>query len=110
MVLAFKDFKGFKQIIKSVFSTQIVYLRINEFWITEYLEERNCLFHHRHIYMIEQDYRDYSLVDIQREKVYLEGKLEKAKSSGFYEKFVCPLMIFSLGAIVPLIRIFFQKH
>ncbi len=61
----------------------------------------NLKAHHRKIFMMENyDYKKYSLQDLIREKIYLEGKMEKRKKAGFYDTYILPILIVFFSSIV----------
>lgn len=64
--------------------------------------------HHKHVFLMEHDYIDYSFIDLKREKFYLEGKLERIRKPAFYDMYVLPLVVLFVSGFLSLVTMYIK--
>lgn len=64
--------------------------------------------HHKQVFLMEHDYIEYSLIDLKKEKFYLEGKLERTRKPAFYDMYVLPLIVLFVSGFLSLISMYIK--
>lgn len=92
------------------FDKDAVFLVLNGFDVVKIIKSKEFKEHHKHIYLMEiYEYKDYSLIDLQREKFYLEGELELQKKPAFFDVYILPLVIALSTGFLTLISMYINQ-
>ncbi|WP_055665421.1 hypothetical protein [Desnuesiella massiliensis] len=99
-ILLFKDLKS---IGKLIFKNKVLFIEVKLFTITNEIENKECKLYHKEIYLMECVYKEFSLIDLKREKIHLEGKLERERKPAFYDTYILPLTVIFATGILSLV-------
>lgn len=92
-----------KSIILLYFNSKILFIEMLDFEYKLKALDDKFKPHHSSIYLIEKDYKDYLVKDLKREKIRLEGKLEREKKPAFYDMYILPLIVIFVSGILSII-------
>lgn len=106
VIIFYQEIWTFLQII---FRYKTVFWKLKDFIEISPIENEGFKYHHKGVFLIEDDYKDYCNMDLIREKIYLEGKLERLRKPAFYDVYVLPLMIIFVTGIISVFNMYISN-
>ncbi|NBI05238.1 hypothetical protein [Senegalia massiliensis] len=74
----------------------------------EFCKDINFKNKHRDIVLYEISYSKYSVIDLEREVIYLESKMKRTTEPKFYDKYFIPIAIIVFGTIIGFVNSIFS--